>query len=119
MAEYISREAVNYLIEDMQNNRFILMCEIFNLALLKSKVAEIPAADVQPVKWISVNDRLPKCIRGSSDSVLVHRDNGECEVAYLVYDDDDGFYWYTQDGRTAFEFEQVTHWQSLPQPPQD
>lgn len=50
MAEYISREAVNDLIEDVRNNHFILMRNRVTLALLKSKVAEIPAADVQPVK---------------------------------------------------------------------
>ena len=47
--EYISREAVNNIIEDMRNNHFILMCERVNLSVLKSKVAEIPAADVQTV----------------------------------------------------------------------
>lgn len=55
MDEYVSRETVNNIIEDMRNNHFILMSERINLALLKSKVAEIPAADVQPVKrgkWI-------------------------------------------------------------------
>lgn len=75
--------------------------------------------DVPPVVWISIKDRQPKCIRGISDSVLVHRDNGECEVAYLIYDNDDGFYWYTQDERTGFEFEEVTHWTPLPEPPKD
>jgi len=50
MAEYISREAVNNLIEDMQSNRLLLVCERTNLYILKSKVAEIPAADVQPAK---------------------------------------------------------------------
>lgn len=61
MAEYISREAVNNIIDDMRNNHFILMSERINLVLLKSKIAEIPAADVQPVdRWISVDDRLPK-----------------------------------------------------------
>lgn len=48
--EYISREDVLDIIEDMRNNHFILMSERVNLALLKSKVAEIPAADVQSVK---------------------------------------------------------------------
>ena len=55
MAEYISREAVNDLIEDIRNNHFILMSDRVTLLLLKSKVAEIPSADVQPVKrghWI-------------------------------------------------------------------
>jgi hypothetical protein len=49
MDEYISREAVNDLIEDIRNNHFILMSDRVTLLLLKSKVAEIPTADVQPV----------------------------------------------------------------------
>ena len=39
----------------MQNNRLLLVCDRTNLYILKSKVAELPAADVQPVKhgrWI-------------------------------------------------------------------
>ena len=50
MDEYISREAVNDLIEDIRNNHFILMSDRVTLALLKSKVADIPAADVKPVE---------------------------------------------------------------------
>lgn len=50
MDEYISREAVNNLIEDMRNNRLLLVCERTNLYILKSKVAKLPAADVQPIK---------------------------------------------------------------------
>ncbi len=49
MDEYISREAVNDLIEDIRNNHFILMSDRVTLVLLKSKVAEIPTAAVQPV----------------------------------------------------------------------
>lgn len=66
--------------------------------------------------WISIEDRQPKLIHGSSDSVLVCRDNGECEVAYLSYDADDGFWWSTQDDRKYFEFHEITHWQPLPKP---
>lgn len=65
MAEYISREAVNNLIEDMQNNRLLLVCERTNLYILKSKVAELPAADVQPAKrgqWIETHISLCKWI---------------------------------------------------------
>ena len=64
MAEYISREAVNNLIEDMQNNRLLLVCERTNLYILKSKVAELPAADVQPVKhgrWEQIGEQSAKC----------------------------------------------------------
>lgn len=49
MDEYISREDVLDIIEDMRNNHFILMGERVNLAFLKSKITELPAADVQPI----------------------------------------------------------------------
>lgn len=61
---YISREAVNELIEDVRNNHFILMSDRVTLALLKSKVTEIPAADVQPVrrgKWEQIGEQSAKC----------------------------------------------------------
>lgn len=47
--EYISREDVLDIIEDMRNNHFILMGERANLAFLKSKITELPVADVQPI----------------------------------------------------------------------
>lgn len=120
MAEYIERESIKKSI-----NSLLDMVLKFTHSPIEIKqlvfdvIDEERAAVVQPARWISVEDRQPKCIHGSSDSVLVCRDNGECEVAYLVYDNDDGFYWYTQDERSAFEFEEVTHWMPLPEPPQD
>lgn len=71
MDEYISREAVNNIIEDMRNNHFILMSERINLALLKSKVAEIPAADVQPLSVVAehIKNRLYETAFNEPDAV--------------------------------------------------
>jgi hypothetical protein len=69
--EYISREAVNDLIEDIRNNHFILMSDRVTLLLLKSKVAEIPTADVQPVKrgrWITKAENYYKAWQDSGRS---------------------------------------------------
>lgn len=64
MVELIDREKVNNLIENMQSNRMLLVGERTNLAILKSKVADIPAADVQPVKhgrWEQIGEQSAKC----------------------------------------------------------
>lgn len=69
----------------------------------------MPKADVQPVKWISVKDRLPD----------------DC-VEVLVYDTDCGIVigWYNKkDDIFVAEFmnelDAVTHWMPLPEPPKD
>ena len=65
--------------------------------------------DVQPVKWISVKDRLPE----------------NC-IEVLVYDTDCGIVigWYDKEiGDFAADFisplDAVTHWIPLPEPPKD
>lgn len=116
--EYISREDVLDIIEDMRNNHFILMGERANLAFLKSKITELPVADVQPVpQWISVKDRLPE----SEKEVLVwYRYTwGAAPTSY-------GF------GINVWHFNikqwregcllkgvEVLYWQPLPSPPKD
>ena len=75
--EYISREAVNDLIEDIRNNHFILMSDRVTLLLLKSKVAEIPAADVQSVY----------CAENVQTEVLNYLFNKEREAESMSYGD--------------------------------
>ena len=65
--------------------------------------------NTQPIKWISVKDRLPD----------------DC-VEVLVYDTDCGIVigWYDKEiGDFAADFisplDAVTHWQPLPEPPKD
>lgn len=72
--------------------------------------------------WISVDAALPPIVHNDfSDAVLVQRDNGMQEVAYLVFVDDtdigEGIYyfWTTNDERRNFDMEEVTHWRSLPE----
>ena len=123
--EYISREAVNDLIEDIRNNHFILMSDRVTLLLLKSKVAEIPTADVQPVdSWISVNDRLPEAVEEDVNGKIAF---SKSVLVYLVYDN--GFTYITNDRfrvdskswlhEIPGEGCKVTHWMPLPEPPKD
>ena len=101
MAEYIERELVLKTIRDN-------FCTYFPNVL--DVVRRIPTADVQPVnQWISVKDRLP-----------------ENDVEVMLYDTDCGIVlgWYDKEiGDFAADFisplDAVTHWQPLPEKPQD
>ena len=78
----------------------------------------LPAADVQPVKWIPVTERLPDfegmclCMRKSySKANFRHQ-----EIMYFDYDGQ-GFFSnvegiFVADGN-------VTHWMPLPEPPEE
>ena len=67
MAEYIEREAVNALIE--------AECSPKVAAYLIDAVATIPAADVRPVKWIPVTERLPEMNRRPPSNLLMVREH--------------------------------------------
>lgn len=122
MTEYISREAVNDIIEDMRSNHFILMGERVHLAFLKSKITELPASDVQDIdRWISVEDRLPEI----DERVLVYipkPDNHyNIEIAYISKGNDDCPYWVLRDKSQFYStrFRYVLRWQPLPESPKE
>jgi len=70
-------------------------------------------------EWMSVEDRLPD----DGDKILVY--NGDCITACTV-DRDDSRDWLWMDGlcfggyewEYDFEWGSVTHWMSLPEPPE-
>ncbi len=66
--------------------------------------------DVQPVnRWISVKDRLPDdCVE-----VLVH--DTDCGIVIGWYDKKDSIF----VAEFINQLDAVTHWMSLPEPPQD
>ena len=76
------------------------------------------ATDVQPVdRWINAQTNPPIATDGkTSDYVLVLRKSGYQCVCYYVYDDD-GNYWMTEDEKSMYEVDEVTHWRHLPKPP--
>jgi hypothetical protein len=99
---------VNDLIEDIRNNHFILMSDRVTLALLKSKVAEIPTADVQPVdRWTSIEESKPKDMQ----QVLAVVDGEVREAFYNA-----GCFIGSNFYRSINE---VKWWQPLPEPPKD
>ena len=75
-------------------------------------------ADVQPVdKWINAQTNPPIATDGEiSDYVLVYRASGRQCVCYYVYDDG-GNYWCSEDEKSMYDIDEVTHWQPLPESP--
>lgn len=84
---------------------------------------DFPSADVQPIdRWIDAQKNPPPIIdkkSRTSESVLILRDNGRCAVAHYCNSAEDGDYWTTDDDKTMYCWEEVTHWQPLPEPPKD
>ena len=105
MAEYIERESLLREVERDSNGRLVVPVRTIH---------RFPAADVAPVRWTSVDERLPHAEYGESDSVLVVTELGSMQVLYF-----DGGNWCYPTGepfvRTKFR---VTHWMPLPEPPE-
>lgn len=82
-----------------------------------------PYTDIRSIdRWIDAQKNTPPIIDResmTSESVLILRDNGRYAVAYYCNSAEDGDYWTTEDGKTMYCWEEVTHWQPLPEPPKD
>ena len=126
MNEYISKEAVvrylkEYSEKECNSNSPYGMITSSVLNKAERALSEMPASDIQPVKWISVKDRLPEIIDNtSSEAVLIHLENGEQYVAILIGEDNENrieAFWSTSDMHRDFECDVVTHWQPLPESP--
>ena len=127
MAEYIEREAVvrafcEHCRDYVDKCTYDGTCEV-------DIIATVPTADVQPVKWISIKDRLPE----KDGNYLCYLECGAvCEAAFDstiaskgeefpfgewvgVYNSD------TRDFTDRYweEYDAITHWMPLPEPPKD
>lgn len=108
MAEYIDREAV---LEAAKKSHLYFD--------IKPIINSIPAADVRPVEWIPVTERLPE----EKTYVLILFDTiaGKMQGVCFLYKDDDGhncWTWLDRLGKNLFDI-QPTHWMPLPQPPEE
>jgi len=127
MDEYISRDAIVKVIEsDLKVESDFIFGNEYIAKGLRSALSDIKrqkAADVEPIdRWIDAQKNPPPVVDRrsmTSESVLILRDNGRCAVAYYCYDAEDGNYWTTDDDKTMYAWEEVTHWQPLPEPPKD
>ena len=82
---------------------------------LQEIIAGMPTIDPVKQEWISAKDRLPKI----DQKVLVYDAGDETEIhVYHLREDLDGLYW-DDEGGWAVDFENVTHWMPLPEPPKE
>ncbi len=129
--DYISRgsviDAIRYRVCQGQGNKEHICkrgsCAYCGIMEIMCDISSIPSADVQPIdRWIDAQKNPPPIIDRrsmTSESVLILRDNGRCAVAYYCNSAEDGDYWTTDDDKTMYCWEEVTHWQPLPEPPKD
>jgi len=94
MDEYVSKSAVQQMLHEAYADDALSTKD--GCKALYKRLDDMPVTDVQPVdRWIDAQKNPPPIVDRrsmTSESVLILRDNGECEAAYLVYDNDDGFY---------------------------
>ena len=137
MAEYIEREAAIKLIAEDKVEITPILCAITPTYTAEQAfdglnqscdrhikfINSIPSADVQPVKWIPVNEELPTLYH----TVLISgRMKYSFEKEYKVFVDvgclidEDPISWEMyNDWHEGQEEFAITHWMPLPEPPKD
>lgn len=108
MAEYIDRKA---LIEHLEKDPLYDLVEQYGVT---GVIESFPAADVQPVTWIPVTERLPEHLT----SVIIHRKDGGIFIWEYFNTSPTDECWI-DDSMNVYSFYDVTHWMPLPKPPKD
>ena len=126
MAEYIDKHEAYTLLKDLEA-AYIYPPVKEAYATAARRIDQIKPTDVQPVKWISVKDRLPEEIQDKginsgwseelrpSDSVLILTTGGFYDVAWYSYVYED---WTTDNEKHSYENWEVAYWQPLPEAPE-
>lgn len=113
MAEYIKRTDVMKICEGYSEHCFSSNDakgqDIADRIL--DDVVEIPTADVEEVKWIDVNERLPEST--IEHGILIFTQKQGCKP-YITL----GYYWHDKFlNESMWQEDYVTHWRPLPEPP--
>ena len=125
MAEYIDRERLlhRFNIDNMMNVNGTLV----SLNDARNIISGFPAADVAPVGWISVKDKLPEpeqdvlvIAHGWSDRLLYigSYQRMEAETSWLTGVTSKASDWSLW-GWSYLREPEVTHWMPLPEPPKE
>ena len=136
MSEYIDREAALAFMNEVEPCicKNAVTGEIFSATKDKDMIAflsAIPAADVRPVEWIPVTERLPD--QSGIYLAWMRWDVTEAEEepsAYPVnYDaEEEAFGWWNEfydsetlgwSGEDFIRYDGITHWMPLPEPPKE
>lgn len=122
MAEYISRDDALLHSEIIR----VYSKDYGNIDVVPVEyLADIPAADVQPIQWISCKDNMPDTLeRGLStmysDCCLVCDAFGWVGMAYYMTDGQKSWWEFADaQNKNKIDWTEVTHWMPLPEPPKD
>lgn len=110
LAEYLEREELLRQLRLWHMHRNDEMPDHFHYTGIKAWLEAMPAADVQPVKWISVAERLPE---QNTRVIGFMAWKGITAIEYQHGK------WYSIDHLQSLPNEAVTHWMPLPEPPKD
>lgn len=115
MAEYFDRKA---LIEHLEKDPLYDLVEQYGVT---GVIESFPAADVKPMKWIPVTERLPE------ERINPNTRDFEYVLCVTIWGDVRPFKYGTPIGQKEAHFwngagyvdAYVTHWMPLPEPPKD
>ena len=88
-------------------------------------VEDFPAADVQPIQWISCKDNMPDTLEHGlstmySDCCLVCDAFGWVGMAYYMTDGQKSWWEFADaQNKNKIDWTEVTHWMPLPELPKD
>lgn len=112
MTEYIEREKLLAKIDEAFFETDPDGKEQIGVLKCRAIIRESPAADVAPVNWISVKDRLPE----QTARCLVARWDSVTKTPFIdILWHENGVWWNRQHGGNYA----VTHWMPLPEPPKE
>lgn len=125
MSEYIKREAVEKAIDSVYTDLYpdyVPNSIVAFRECLLVDIGIIPAADVQPVKWISVKDGLPE-----DDGKYMVWYKGELDICEFDAESQTFGYTYVDYDEMYSELvcwdddmdKDITHWMPRPKPPKD
>ena len=125
MAEYISREEAIKGLREVYENEYPTASGDFDEYAshdVPNVLRNMPAADVQPVKWISVKDRLPEIGRSVLVAVNI---NAKLNLPFRTdFTPEIRIGWLDDNGKWGLQFDsadrdEILYWQPLPEPPKD
>lgn len=126
MTEYVERAAAVKIAEEYGTGNGSVLGRHSGVAdVIASEIAGLPAADVAPVGWISVKDKLPE--PEQDVLVIAHGWSGrllyigsyqrmEAETSWLTGVTSKASEWSLW-GWSYLREPEVTHWMPLPEPP--
>ena len=125
MDEYISREKAIKELREVYEQEYPTASGDFDEYAshdVPNVLRNMPSADVQSVKWISVKDRLPEIGRSVLVAVNI---NAKLNLPFRTdFTPEIRIGWLDDNGKWGLQFDsadrdEILYWQPLPEPPKD